>query len=74
MSQLQSHTQHRGIAGTRHGGHHRMMLACCIPMLLVAVALVLTGVASAGAIVYALVCAALMAVMMAGIGDGSGHN
>jgi len=74
MSQLQSHTQHRGIAGTRHGGHHWMMLACCIPMLLVAVALVLMGVANAGAIVYALVCVAVMAVMTVGMGDGSGHN
>jgi len=46
MSQLQSHTQHRGIGGTGHGGQHWMMLACCIPMLLVAVALVVTGVSA----------------------------
>jgi hypothetical protein len=74
MSQLQSHTEHRGVAGTQHGGHRWMMLACCIPMLLVVVALVLTGVASAGAILYALVCVAMMAVMMAGMGHSSGHN
>jgi len=74
MSQLQSHTQHRGIGGTGHGGQHWMMLACCIPMLLVAVALVVTGVVSAGAIVYALVCVAMMGVMMAGMGHGHGDN
>ena len=38
-----------------------MMLACCIPMLLIVGALVVTGVAGTGAIVYALVCTAMMA-------------
>ena len=32
----------------RHGGHHLMMIACCIPMLVIAVALVAAGVVSAG--------------------------
>ena len=44
MSQLQSHTQHRGIGGTGHGGQHWMMLACCIPMLLVAITLICFGI------------------------------
>jgi hypothetical protein len=70
MSQLQSHMQHRGVAGTRHGGHRWMMLACCIPMLLIAIGLVVTGVASAAAILYALACV----VMMAGMGHGHGDN
>ena len=41
-----------------------MMLACCVPMLLIVGALVVTGVAGTGAIVYALVCTAMMAAMM----------
>jgi hypothetical protein len=39
-------------------------------MLLIAVMLVVSGVANAGAIVFALVCTAMMAVMMAGMGHG----
>ena len=74
MSQLQSQTRHRAVAGARHRGHRWMMLACCIPMLLVVIALVATGVASASAIVYALACVAMMGVMMAGMGHGSGDN
>lgn len=49
--------------GTRRG-HHLMMLACCVPMLVIVGALVVTGVAGTGAIVYALVCTAMMAAMM----------
>ena len=41
-----------------------MMLACCVPMLVIVGALVVTGVAGTGAIVYALVCTAMMAAMM----------
>lgn len=41
-----------------------MMLACCVPMLFVVVALVSTGVVGAGAIVYALLCVGMMAAMM----------
>lgn len=48
-----------------HGwGHGLMMLACCVPMLLIAFALVASGPAGAGAILFALLCAAMMAAMM----------
>ena len=59
-----------------HAGHGLLMVACCIPMLLIAVALVATGVVGAGFIVYALVCTAMMAVMMLGMshGDGAERN
>ena len=57
--------QHRG-----HGGHRWMMIACCIPMLVIAGALVLTGVANGGAIIFALACTAMMALMMVGMGHG----
>ena len=53
-----------------HGGHGWMMIACCIPMLVIAVLLVATGVVSAGFLVFAVVCTALMALMMRGMSGG----
>lgn len=47
-----------------HGGHRWMMIACCIPMLVVVAALVATGIAGTGAIIYAVVCLAMMWLMM----------
>ena len=55
---------HRGQSHEGHGGHRWMMIACCIPMLLVVGALVITGVAGTGAIIYAVVCLAMMWLMM----------
>ena len=47
------------------GSHgHLMMIACCVPMLLIAVALVVTGVAGAGFLLVAVMCTAMMALMM----------
>ena len=46
------------------GGHSWMMIACCIPMILIAVVLVATGVVSAGFLVYALACLGMTFVMM----------
>lgn len=45
-------------------GHHLMMLACCVPMLVIVGALVVSGAVGTGAIVYALICVAMMAAMM----------
>ena len=59
-------------AGKRHGSHSWMMMACCIPMLVIAVALVAAGVASPGFIVAAVGCTVMMAVMMRGMGHGGG--
>lgn len=59
------HTGHEPAQQQGHGrGHGLMMLACCVPMLLIAFALVATGAAGAGAIFYALLCTAMMAAMM----------
>jgi hypothetical protein len=44
-----------------------MMIACCVPMFVVAVALVLTGIASAGFLLVAVGCVAMMALMMHGM-------
>lgn len=66
----QPHAQKRGQANSLrssmsgHKGHSLMMVACCIPMLLIVAVLVWTGVASAGLFVVALLCTALMVAMM----------
>lgn len=67
--QNQGHGGHHG-----HGGHGWMMIACCIPMLVIAVVLVATGVASAGFLVAAVGCTLMMALMMGGMGHGGGHD
>lgn len=57
----------------KKGGHgHWMMIACCIPMLTIAIVLVATGVAGAGFIFVALMCTAMMAMMMMGMSHGGG--
>ncbi len=50
-----------------HGGHPGMLIACCIPMLVIAGALVATGVVGLGFLVFAAVCTAMMAMMMRGM-------
>lgn len=61
--------------GEGHGGHGRwMMIACCVPMLAIAIALVATGVVGAGLIVIAVACTVLMAAMMAGMSHGGGGD
>lgn len=59
-----------------HGGHSRwMMIACCVPMVAIAVALVAAG-AGIGFLLVALLCTAMMAAMMGGMsgGDGGGSG
>jgi hypothetical protein len=50
-----------------HGGqsgHGWMMAMCCIPILVVAIALVATGVVGSGLILAAIMCTVMMAMMM----------
>ena len=54
----------------RRGHGHWMMIACCIPMLVIAVVLVATGVVGAGFIVVAVACTVMMAMMMRGMSNG----
>jgi len=64
---------HGGGHDPHGGGHGRwMMIACCIPMLVIAVAHVATGIVGAGFIVAALLCTVMMAVMMKGMSHGGG--
>lgn len=62
------HARHCG-----HGRHGWMMVVCCIPMLAVAISLVAAGVVSAGFLLVALGCTAMMALMMRGM-DHGGHR
>lgn len=64
---------HRGGHGPHDGGHSRLMIACCIPMLVIAIVLVATGVVGAGLIVSALLCTVMMAVMMKGMSHDGGR-
>jgi hypothetical protein len=65
-------SDHGGHGG--HGGHGLMMIICCIPMLAIAGLLVLTGVAGSGIILTALLCTAMMAVMMFAMPGGHGGH
>lgn len=57
--------------GGHGGGHGWMMIACCIPMLVIAVVLVATGVVGVGFIAVAIGCTAMMALMMRGMDHGA---
>ncbi|MHB1773114.1 MAG: hypothetical protein ACYCST_15500 [Acidimicrobiales bacterium] len=57
-----------------HRGHHWMMMACCVPMVIIVLALVATGTVSVGFILFAVLCVGMMALMMRGMDHGSGHQ
>jgi hypothetical protein len=67
-------------AGPRAGhggsgsGHGWMMVLCCIPMIVIAVALVATGVVGIGFVLVALACLAMMALMMRGMDHSDGQG
>lgn len=69
----ENHSAHDGHTGMGRGGHHWMMIACCIPMIIIAVALVATGVVGTGFILVAFACLAMMWLMMRAM-DGMGHG
>ena len=60
----------------KSGHGHWAMIACCIPMLVIAVVLVATGVAGPGFIFAAIMCTVMMAMMMRGMSGagGGGHH
>jgi len=51
-----------------------MMIACCIPMLVIAGILVATVTASPGFLIVAVGCTLMMALMMRGMGHGGGDD
>lgn len=63
-----------GPGGMRHGGpgrHTLLMIACCIPIVALAVLLVATGAAGPGVFLVALACLVMMGAMMFMMGRGS---
>lgn len=62
------HDNHDGHGG--RGGHGWMMIACCVPMLVIAAVLLAVGVVSVGFLVFAVGCTAVMAFMMRGMSHG----
>jgi hypothetical protein len=60
--------------GRGHSGHGWMMIACCIPMLVIAGVLVATGAASPGFLIIAVLCTLMMALMMRGMSHGGGDG
>lgn len=65
-------------AGADHGPHSGhsgwMMMICCVPMLLIAGALVVTGVAGAGTVIFVIGCTLMMYLMMRGMDHGTGSG
>lgn len=56
-----------------HGGHGLMMMLMCIPMLLIAGFLLVTGAGGTG-VILALVCLGMMAAMMFMMPGGHSHK
>ncbi|HET7278965.1 MAG TPA: hypothetical protein VFJ22_12870 [Dermatophilaceae bacterium] len=79
LSRQQAHQSHdRTHARDRHDmarlwRHRLLMIACCIPMLVLVIALVASGAAGSGALLFALICIGLMGLMMFMIPGGRDH-
>lgn len=58
---------HGGSGSAGHRGHGWLMIACCIPMLVVVGIMVASGVVDVVFLFLALACTALMAFMMQGM-------
>lgn len=72
MSSLGSYRSHDQEAHEGQEGHgYWMMIACCIPMLVIAIVLVATGVVGAGFIFITVMCTAMMAMMMRGMSSSN---
>jgi Flp pilus assembly protein TadB len=67
-------TGRSGHAGMGHGGHGWMMMICCIPMVIIAVILVTTGVVGFGFIFAAFMCTAMMWMMMQAMGHSNPNS
>ncbi len=58
---------------TGHGSHRWMMIACCIPMVVIVGVLIATGVAGSGLLIYAAICLGAMTLMMFALPGGHKH-
>ena len=57
-----------------NGGHGWMMMICCVPMVIIAVALVAAGAVSPGFLLTAGLCVGMMFMMMRMMNHGGGHT
>ena len=64
----------KGQNAQKKGRHGWMMIACCIPMLVIGVVLVAAGVLRPSFLLFAVGCTAMMALMMRGMNHGSGQG
>ncbi|MGY5080900.1 hypothetical protein ACWIGX_28045 [Streptomyces nigrescens] len=58
--------------GRRRGSRGWIMLACCIPLVIIVFVLAATGVVDFGFGFVAIACLAMMALMMRGMGGSGG--
>ena len=47
-----------------HRSHRWLMLACCVPMLVIVAVLLISGTAGIGAVIFAVACVGIMTAMM----------
>jgi drug/metabolite transporter (DMT)-like permease len=67
-----NHDMHARSDTNGSGGRgHWLMMACCVPMLVIVIALVASGTVSPGFLLYAVLCTAMMFFMMRGMSHGS---
>ena len=65
MSQLQTPQSDQHARRGGQIGHGLLMIVCCIPILVIAIVLVATGVASASFLFAVFACTVMMGMMMA---------
>ena len=65
------HQHEHAVHPAGHSAHRWLMLICCIPMLAIAIALVVSGAVSVSFLLAALACPAMMFVMMREMHGGS---
>lgn len=73
QSHDRTHTQLDRHDMTTPWRHRLLMIACCIPMLVLVIALVASGAAGNGAFLFALICIGLMGLMMFMMPGGRRH-
>ena len=67
-----NHDLHTPAESNGSGGRgHWLMMACCVPMIVIAGALVASGTVSIGFLLFAVLCTAMMFFMMRGMSHGS---
>lgn len=73
LSRDQLREQNAGHQEQGGNGHRWLMLACCIPMVVIVAVLLVTGAAGTGAILFAVICVGMMALMMFAMPGGHKH-